>query len=439
MSDGSKGELQTQLSDRGDGPREPGAFRITVVGGADAGKTITVDANSPSSVLVGKSAACDLVLGDMRVSRRHASLDIAEDWMRLQDLRSTNGTTVNGVLVLEALLRGGETIGVGGTAILVERQTAEPSRLNNLVGFGRVIGASSAMRRLYPLCEGLASSDLPIVIEGETGTGKELLAEVIHEGSRRSSQPFIVCDCSAVAPALLESALFGEEGATPTRGAFEAAHQGTLVIDEITALAPALQRKLLRAVERGEICRLGGTDNWQRVDVRVIATTSRDLEKEVEAGRFLEDLFFRLAVGRVDLPPLRRRQSDISLLAECFWKRLSDRDYPLPHDFLRRYDGYPWPGNVRELHNAVALRLALGDADSDGDKPLDPDGAPTDGFRWVLEQDLPFTSARDLVEREFVRTYVERVLEQHKGNVSRAAAASGVARRYFQILRAGKR
>ena len=440
MSNRPSGELPTELGERASGPKGRAAFRITVIGGADAGKSVTVDLDSPSSVLIGKSAACHLVLGDARVSRRHASLEVADDSLRIADLGSTNGTTVNGVTIVEALLRGGETISVGSTALHVERQTATPSRLTSVLSFGRLMGASTAMRRLYPLCERLASSDVPVVIEGESGTGKELLAEVIHETGRRSSYPFVVFDCSAVAPAQIEAALFGEEGATPTRGVFEAAHQGTLLIDEITVLAPTLQRKLLRAIERGEITRLGA-DGVQRIDVRIIATTCRDLEKEVEAGRFSEDLFLRLAVGYVELPPLRRRQTDIALLAEYFWKRLSENDRPLPHDFLGRYEGYGWPGNVRELQNAVARRLALGDTDpdADGDKPTEPEGAPANGFRWALEQELPFTSARDLVAREFVRQYVEHVLNQHGGNVSRAAAASGVARRYFQILRAGSR
>jgi transcriptional regulator with GAF, ATPase, and Fis domain len=243
-----------------------------------------------------------------------------------------------------------------------------------------------------------------------------------------------------VAPALVEGVLFGEEGANvSTRGIFEAAHEGTLLIDEITELPPALQRKLLRAIERGEVCRVG-TDRWLHVNVRVIATTRRDLEKEVEASRFREDLYFRLAVGRVELPPLRRRHGDPALLADYFMKR-SGTEQSLPSDFLRRYEGYPWPGNVRELQNTVARRVALGDADPEGDADgaEGPDGAPEHAFRWVLEQDLPFTSARDLVAGEFERDYVQRVLDQHGGNVSRAAAASGLARRYFQILRARQR
>ncbi|MBS2014862.1 MAG: sigma 54-dependent Fis family transcriptional regulator [Deltaproteobacteria bacterium] len=436
----SKQEPATEV-DRRSGSSGPLAFRVTVAQGPDAGASVQIDASNPSSVLVGSSAACQLVLHDPKVSRRHASLDVSEHGLRVVDLGSTNGTTVNGVRVTECVTIGGEVIGIAGSTLHVERLAAGPARITNAVSFGRVIGASLAMRRLYPLFEKLAASSITVVIEGETGTGKELLAEELHDAGPRRSAPFVVFDCSSIAPALVEGVLFGEE--TPgvsSRGVFEAAHGGTLLIDEITELAPALQRKLLRAIERGEVCRVG-TDRWLHVDVRVIATTRRDLEKEVEAGRFREDLYFRLAVGRIELPPLRQRKGDVPLLADYFAKR-SGSENGLPPDFLRRYEGYAWPGNVRELHNTVARRLALGDADPDGDGETADDaidGAPENAFRWVLEQDLPFTSARDLVSTEFERAYVERVLEQHGGNVSRAAAASGLARRYFQILRARQR
>ena len=437
----SRDEPATEVDPRSTSATEPAAFRVTVLQGADGGASVQIDASTPTSVLIGSSAACQLVLHDPKVSRRHASLDVAESGLRVADLGSTNGTTVNGILVTECFLKGGEVIGVGGTTLHVERQTAVPSRLTNAVSFGRLVGASVVMRRLYPLCERLAASNITVVIEGETGTAKELLAEELHDAGPRRSAPFVVFDCTSVAPALVEGVLFGEESSSgSSRGVFEAAHGGTLLIDEITELPPALQRKLLRAIERGEVCRVG-TDRWLHVDVRVIATTRRDLEKEVEAGRFREDLYFRLAVGRVELPPLRRRHGDPALLADYFCKR-GGGQHALPPDFLRRYEGYAWPGNVRELQNTVTRRLALGDADPDGDGGGEPDekeGAPENAFRWVLEQDLPFTSARDLVATEFEREYVQRVLDQHGGNVSRAAAASGLARRYFQILRARQR
>lgn len=448
----TSGEEPTEL-----GPRRPDArdetalaFRVTVIAGpgaSDAGKGVTVEPTAPASLLIGTSVACQLRLSDPTVSRRHASLEVTDHHLRVTDLGSTNGTTINGVRVGEAFLRGGETLGIGGTTLHVERQNAPPSRLSSAVSFGRLIGASAPMRRLYPLFERVAASDIPLVIEGETGVGKELLAESIHDAGPRKNSPFVVLDCSTVAPARIEGVLFGTTPAAdptaqrPTPGVFESADKGTLLIDEITELEPNLQRKLLRAIERGEICR-AGSDTWVKVDVRVIATTGRDLDKEVEAGKFRDDLFFRLAVGRIELPPLRRRGDDVALLADYFWKRVTDGgDQPLPHDFLRRYEGYPWPGNVRELQNVVTRRHALGDADPDraSDENEEVEGAPENAFRWAIEQDLPFTSARDLVTAEFTRHYVKAVLAQHGGNVSRAAAASGLARRYFQLLHARQR
>jgi DNA-binding NtrC family response regulator len=431
-------DLATEVETRAEAAA-PDAFRVTVLSGPDAASHLVIDGSSPSSVLIGTSTVCQLVLRDAKVSRRQASLDIVDTTLRVADLGSTNGTFVNGVRIGEAFLKGGEVISVGATTIHVERQSGAPSRLTNAVSFGRMIGASVAMRRLYPLCERLAGSDITVVIEGETGTGKELLAEQLHENGPRRGGPFVVFDCSAVAPSLVESVLFGVESPTESaRGIFEAAHQGTLLIDEITELPSTLQRKLLRAIERGEVCRVG-TDQWIHVDVRVVATTRRDLEKEVEAGRFREDLYFRLAVGRVELPPLRRRRGDDALLADYFCKRLGP-EHALPADFLRRYEGYAWPGNVRELQNTVARRVALGDSDPERERDDEVhEGAPNNAFRWVLDQDMPFSSARDLVTAEFEREYVARVLGQHGGNVSRAAAASGLARRYFQILRARHR
>lgn len=414
-------------------PSEPMAFELRVVQGPDAGASLRVEASNPTRVLIGKSPACQLVLQDPRISRRHVGLEISGARLRVSDLGSTNGTTVNGVEVTEAGLQGGEVLGLGDTILHVERRAAQMGRVTNAVQFGRLIGASIAMRRLYPLCERLAASNLPVVIEGESGTGKELLAEELHARGPRRSGAFVVFDCAGVAPSRADALLFGD-AASDVRGFFESADGGTLLVDEIAELPIELQGKLLRAVERGEICRVG-TDRWSRVDVRVIATTRRELEKEVEAGRFREDLYYRLAAERVELPPLRRRRGDEALLANFFTKQV-DATAVLPPDFLRRYEGYAWPGNVRELQNAIARRLTLGDVHPDEDVEDMPEGAPPNAFGWMLEQDLPFSKARDTVLAEFEHQYVERVLAQHGGNVSRAAEASGLARRYFQVIRA---
>lgn len=432
-------DLATEVDEQA--PKDHASFAIRVIEGpADVGTSVDVDASAPSAILVGKSPACQLILHDPRVSRRHLALDLAGAHLRAQDLGSTNGTTVNGVRVNDALLAGGETIVIGGTTLRVERRSSQTSTVApSGASFGRMVGASSAMRRLYPLCERLAASMIPVVIEGEAGTGKELLAEQLHEQGPRKGGPFIVFDCTTIAPHAVPAALFGEEvGGQASRGAFEQAEGGTLLIDEVTELSAPVQGRLLRALERGEVTHIG-SEKPIPIDVRVIATTRRDLDKEVEAGRFREDLYFRLTGARVELPPLRRRLGDDKLLASYFTTQLRGEGHKLPPDFLRRYESYGWPGNVRELHNAVARRLALGDTLIDEEleeETITSEEPPDAAFRWLLEQDLPFTNARDLIQSAFERAYVDRVLAQHHGNVSHAAEASGLARRYFQIIRA---
>jgi DNA-binding NtrC family response regulator len=311
------------------------------------------------------------------------------------------------------------------------------------------------MRRLHPLFRRLAASELPVVIEGETGTGKELLAESIHEESARAKGPFIVFDCTTVSTSLLESELFGHEkgaftGAAATRkGVFEQADGGTLFIDEIGDLDVALQAKLLRAIERSEIRRVGG-NAWIRVDARVVVATRRDLDRAVQQGRFRDDLFFRLAVGRVELPPLRRRRGDVRFLAARFWAAMGGQPPELPPEVAARLEKYAWPGNVRELYNAIARQIAVGEMKLGQELPSEAGAAHPDReeegasphvdfLERVVREELPFPRARDRVVEEFVRRYVEHLLAKNGGSVGRAAAASGVARRYFEILRARSR
>jgi two-component system, NtrC family, response regulator HydG len=325
--------------------------------------------------------------------------------------------------------------------------------------FGRVVGGSPAMRRLYPLCQRLAGSSLPLVIEGETGTGKELLAESIHEMGPRREGPFVVLDCTSIPPNLVESALFGHEkgaftGATEARkGVFEEADGGTLLLDEIGDLDLELQAKLLRALERSEITRVGSTKRIA-VNVRFLAATRRDLAQAVRMGRFRDDLYFRLAVARIELPPLRERGADLRMLAGKFWVRMSGGE-GIPADLLEELERYDWPGNVRELQNAVARYVALGDLAFEGRafRPSSPGasaraaagqahaeagpGAGDSGiFERILDLDLPLPEARRRLLAEFEQRYIARALTRHCGSLSRAAEASGVGSRYFRLLRA---
>jgi DNA-binding NtrC family response regulator len=420
------------------------AFVLRVVEGPDAGASIVLRSSEPR-VLLGLSPVCALRLSDREVSRRHAALEVTGDALRITDLGSTNGTFVDRLAVEGARLRGGETVRVGASVLRVERGERQPPVSVSLdVRFGHVFGASREMRRLYPLFERLAASDVPVIIEGETGTGKEMLAESLHERGPRAAGPFVVFDCTAVLPGLMEAELFGHErgaftGAVGTRkGLFEQANGGTLLIDEIGDLDPTLQPKLLRAVERGEVRRVGG-DGWIKVDVRILSATRRDLDQAVQAGRFRDDLFHRLAVARIELPPLRERRGDVAQLAALFWKQLGGADQALDNGLVARWEALPWPGNVRELRNAVARRIALGDLHPMlGDQPEVPPavGSGTDFLDGVVASQVPLVRGRELVVEEYERRYIERVLAAHGGNVVHAARASGIARRHFQRLRA---
>jgi two-component system, NtrC family, response regulator HydG len=424
------------------GWRPTHAFVVEIVSGPDAGLRVTIDGRHSGKVHVGQSQTCDLKLTDRAVSKRHLALDIHEEGLAVSDLSSTNGTRINGVRVASAILSGGETIAIGDSMLAVRATTADHVvEISDASRFGRMLGASLAMRRLFPLCDRLASSDVNVLIEGETGTGKEVLAEAIHEQGPRRDQPFVVFDCTTVAPTLMESALFGHErgaftGATDQQiGVFEQAHRGTLLIDEIGDLDIALQPKLLRVIERGELKRIGGTKSIA-VDVRVLAATRRNLENEVQKRRFRDDLFFRLAIARIELPPLRERKEDIALLAAAFFARLGGKG-SVPFELVRKFEDHTWPGNIRELHNAVARYLAVGSDLPILQSPItkEADGV-ADEIAAILAEDLPYPHARDRVLAEFERRYVARVLDRHGGNVALAADASGIGRRYFQMIRA---
>jgi DNA-binding NtrC family response regulator len=432
------------------------AFRLTVVRGADAGASLVVDASVALPSLLGTSEVVNLRLRDPEVSRRHVSVEVQGAFLRLRDLDSTNGTRLNGIRVVEALLVGGETIELGATAIHVTTEVASrPLPISDAEGFGDYLGKSLAMRRLYPICQRLAGADVPLVIEGETGTGKEALAEAIHAQGPRASKPFVIFDCTAVPGSLIEAALFGHEkgaftgASTAKAGVFEEADGGTLLIDEIGDLDIALQAKLLRAIQKSEVRRLGGS-KFIKVDVRILAATRRDLDKEVQEGRFRDDLFFRLAVARLVLPPLRDRREDIGLLARYFWG-IYGAGQPFPEDVVPRLESHPWPGNVRELANTVARLAALGDLDAHGHDLFmqrrgegagSPGGAGGAGMPrgdfvdGVVSQNLELARARELVVREFERRYVAHLLEVHGGDVARAASASGIGDRYLRMIRA---
>ncbi len=322
----------------------------------------------------------DIVLSDDTVSRHHCRVSQEDHGYLLTDLGSTNGTFVNDVRVREAYLTPGATLRVGKTELRFdaseEQLAVRPSARRRL---GGLIGQTRRMREIFHIVERIAPTSATVVVEGETGTGKEVVAKTLHALSNRSRGPFIVVDCGAVPDNLIESELFGHEkgsftGAVMTRrGLFEMANGGTIFLDELCELSLDLQPKLLRVLEQREVRRVG-SNRPIRVDVRVVAATNRNLEEEVRARRFREDLFYRLSVVRVFLPPLRERREDIALLAEHFLAREgfnrtmdgSRRVTNIEAEALEALRNHAWPGNVRELINVLERACSFAQGSSVG-------------------------------------------------------------------------
>lgn len=384
-------------------------LELIVVDGPDAGARLLLAAAHPSAFLVGQAAACDFRLHDPSVSRRHVAIDASSWPVRMRDLASTNGTYVNGASIVEACLVGGETLRLGGTTMTAERRAAGPREpLPEGDRFGRMLGRSAAMRRLYPTCNRLAASDEPAVIEGEPGTGKELLAESLHECGPRAASPFVVVDCHLGAR---ELARRQRDTGDAFESVFTQAEEGTVLFDEIGELDAPLQRALARTLATP-------------TRARVLVATRSDLDWLVQRGRFREDLYARVATTRVELPPLRARQGDVDLLARHFWSQAGRDDASFPADAVARAEARSWPGNVRELRELVGKLLVPGAE------------VKVFAFEELLTSDVSYTEARRRLLAEFEQRYVERMLVVHQGNVTRAAAASGLARRNFQLIRA---
>jgi len=411
--------------------------RLIVVEGRDRGREVTAQTGR---IRVGTAPESELVLTDDAVSRQHVELRLSADGVRIVDLGSTNGTTVDGVRVNDAIVGPGSLIRVGNTAlraVTVDDPVIVP--LSTATSFGGLLGRSAALRQVFAVLERASTTDVTILVEGETGTGKELAAEAIHTHSPRAEGPFIAIDCGAIAASLVESELFGHvrgafTGAAGDRaGVFEEADGGTLFLDEIGELPLDLQPKLLRALETRQIRRVGESQP-RRVDVRVVAATNRDLAVEVNGGRFREDLYFRLAVVQVRLPPLRARREDVPMLVRHFVECFAPGSPPPSQALLDAMAARPWPGNVRELRNAVERAVALTRAPAPG-APAEP-GRSADSLAAAMEPlfGLPTLEANAQWMELFERAYLANALRLAGGSVSGAARAMGTNRRYVQRL-----
>jgi transcriptional regulator with GAF, ATPase, and Fis domain len=421
-------------------------LKLSVKNGPDAGKTCTVDRDV---VTVGKMPDCDLVLTDGTVSRRHLRITRqgADRWL-LVDLGSTNGTFLHGARIQEAPIEAGTIVHAGKVeiAFVPERQDFDIPIWDS-DRFGPLIGRSVSMRRLFGMIARIAETDATVLIQGETGTGKGQIAKAIHQASLRKSGPYVVVDCGAVQRQLVESELFGHEkgafsGAYQQRpGAFEMSSGGTVFIDELGELELDMQPKLLRVLDAREVRRIGGSSPMP-IDMRVVAATRRDLGREVERGAFREDLYFRLSVITLTIPPLRERAEDIPILVQHFLDDLAKmRGVPplvIDAATMDRLTSHDWPGNVRELKNAIE-RAVLLSAVRPGAK-LEIQGLESNHKGYVPKSELPFdpslsfsdSKEKWLDERE--RSYVVWLLEQHEGNVSAAARGARMDRKYLHKL-----
>jgi transcriptional regulator with GAF, ATPase, and Fis domain len=418
-------------------------FTLLVLTGLAVGQTLVVD----RKVRVGKAADNDLVLPDDTVSRHHCELERRGECVFVKDLASTNGTRIAGSKITEALAPPGSILRFGEVEVVVR---ASPQKVDVLPSqeprFGPAIGESLAMRTVFGMLERIAPTDGTVLLEGETGTGKDVLARAIHLASPRVKQPFIVIDCGAISYTLIESELFGHERGAFTgaiaarRGAFENAEGGTLFLDEVGELPIDIQPKLLRVLESREFRRVGG-NKTMRADVRVVAATKRDLKREVERGKFREDLYFRLAVVPIVVPPLRTRREDIRGLVQLFLEQSSQNDATLgalsmADEAISALTAHDWPGNVRELRNVLERAIYLARAAGESEVKLItlPASADRGSDFYSFQPGRSYRDTRTRFESEFEKRYVKWLLGRHSGNISAAAREAQMDRKYLYDL-----
>jgi transcriptional regulator with GAF, ATPase, and Fis domain len=416
------------------------SYRLEMLRGPDVGQTWELQ---PQETRVGKGSENDVVIVDATVSRNHFVLVHTPEGFLVRDQGSTNGTYLEGARVVEAYARPGMEIRAGEVILRLkpvqEGVSIQPSGEPT---FGNLVGESAPMRKIFAMLERVAPTDATVLIVGETGTGKGAVARAVHEHSKRTDRPFVTIDCGAISHTLIESELFGHEKGSFTgaihqrRGALEMCKGGTLFIDELDDLPLEVQPKLLRALDEREICRVG-SNKPLKLDLRVVAATKKDLRVEVAEGRFREDLYFRLSIVTVPLPPLRDRLEDLPALANLFLEGDNTWDR-LPRNFRERLLAYHFPGNVRELRNLLERASYLEGFDS-----LDPTTFPTDlpghpsmdtEFRLTADYMKPFKEAKEALIERFEREYLKRLLGRNSNKIARAAREAKIDRKYLYML-----
>jgi DNA-binding NtrC family response regulator len=412
--------------DRQSGHLHRSRYQIKVESGPDTGASLLLD----GTIFVGSHEACALRLTDSAVSRYHLELVPAGGGIRVRDLQSTNGTFLSGARIESVVVGAGARVNLGATTLRVDSVDEDLGEApGHRSSFGKAIGESLVMRRLFSVLERAAKSNVAVVLYGETGTGKELLAEGLHSESSRKGR-FVVVDCSSLTHGLVESELFGHvQGAftdarTDRLGAFREADGGTLLLDDVSALPLQHQPKLLRVLETETIKAVGGVEGV-KVDVRVVATASEDLEKAVNQGRFRQDLYFRLAVVSVWVPPLRDRIEDLPHLCRRFLSEQKRPDFELSPELLQQLRSHSWPGNVRELRNTVERALIGFNPSAESAKPP-PSAASMTG--------LTYKDAKEQILEAFEKEYLAALIKQCHGNLSEVGRIAGINRNHVRKL-----
>ncbi len=389
-------------------------WTVEVIGGPDKGKSISA---LSGLIRVGSDEGNDLVLSDSTVSRKHLEIERTSRGLLLRDLGSRNGSFLAGRLTLQAFVEPGDKIDLGKTRLTIKQKTRETEvELDGGEQFGDLVGVSEAMRIIFAELRRVTREDVTLLIEGETGTGKELAARAVHAYSVRRFGPFRVVDCAMLSEAAADRELFGPDGA------FTTAQGGIIFFDEVAELPPAVQPRLVRILESKELP--GG----KKLDARIIAATSRNLAEEVQQQRFRQELFFRLAVARVRLPPLRTRKIDIPLLAKHLVKGLST-PIDLSPQMLSLLEGYDWPGNVRELRNVLergALMQATGNS-SWLELLVPTDRRPDRTSLLEVAVKLAYHEAKDRILNDFEKHYFAEVMKQCGYDIKVAEERTGLS------------
>ncbi|MFO0736392.1 MAG: sigma 54-interacting transcriptional regulator [Labilithrix sp.] len=407
-------------------PRTTVVPRLVAITGPSKGASFAV---TQTSTTVGRHSTNDFVLDDPRISAAHLELTRSDDRLRVRDVGSTNGTWMGATRVNDVELTIGGELQIGDTLLRVDVEDAStpPQSEKMRESFGEIVGRSKPMRELFSTLERIAPLDLAVLLQGETGAGKEEIARAIHAASPRASKPFVIIDATAVADEIADPMLFGESGL------FESADGGSVFIDGVAELSPPVQAKLHRVLERKELLRDGAA---KPIDVRVLSSTRIDLRNSIEKGLFREDLYFRLAQVRITVPALRQRREDMPIICAKLLARAGSETM-IDVDALELLATLPWPGNVRELNNALLRAAATAQSGVIRRDDLAGEG---NGFRGTASEREPldlsgtFSDAKDRAIERFEKAYLTLLMKSCRGNLSAASRQADIARHHLRDL-----